>query len=89
VTSCRRDLHRDAVPESEISNSKSQIETNAIANTSENGDPESSNLYAPLPPAEWSNAESAVHRGLAHLAGTSLAIRALTPAYQLLPIYQR
>ncbi len=29
---------------------------------------ESSNLYAALPPAEWSNVESAVDRGLAYLA---------------------
>ena len=29
---------------------------------------ESSNLYSVLPPAEWSNVESAVDRGLAHLA---------------------
>lgn len=29
---------------------------------------ESSNLYAALPPTEWSNVESAVDRGLAHLA---------------------
>ena len=29
---------------------------------------ESSNLYSALPPAEWSNVESAVDRGLAHLA---------------------
>lgn len=31
---------------------------------------ESSNLYAALPPAEWSNVEAAVDRGLAYLAGT-------------------
>lgn len=31
---------------------------------------ESSNLYAALPPAEWSNVESAVDRGLAFLAST-------------------
>ena len=31
---------------------------------------ESSNLYAALPPAEWSNIESAVDRGLAFLAST-------------------
>ena len=34
---------------------------------------ESSNLYAALPPAEWTNVESAVDRGLAFLAGTQEA----------------